>query len=62
MDVKGLKLADGPAHDLRQFYFLLDPTGYPGDGFYEPVARVADAVADRQTPIAGAGLLCRKVR
>lgn len=56
MDVKGLKLADGPPHDLGQFYFLLDPTGYSGDGFYERLARVADAVAEQpDARLPGAG-------
>lgn len=56
LDVKGLKLADGPPHDLGQFYFLLDPTGYSGDGFYERLARVADAVAEQpDARLPGAG-------
>ena len=56
MDVKGLKLADGPPHDLGQFYFLLDPTGYSGDGFYERLARVSDAVsAQPEARLPGAG-------
>ena len=44
MDVKGLKVADGPPHDLGQFYFLLDPTVFSGDAFWDRIARVADAV------------------
>ncbi|MCP5073956.1 MAG: Ldh family oxidoreductase [Rhodobacteraceae bacterium] len=44
LDVKGLKLKDGPPHDLGQFYFLLDPTVFSGDAFFDRIARVADAV------------------
>lgn len=56
LDVKGLKLADGPPHDLGQFYFLLDPTGYSGDGFYERLARVSEAVAAQpEARLPGAG-------
>mgnify|MGYP001628222975 CR=1 FL=1 len=45
LDVKGLKAADGPPHDLGQFYLLIDPTGYSGDAFYDRLSRVSDAVA-----------------
>jgi (2R)-3-sulfolactate dehydrogenase (NADP+) len=44
LDVKGLKLADGPPHDLGQFYLLLDPGSY-GDHFSARFARLAEAVA-----------------
>ena len=44
LDVKGLKLPDGPPHGLGQFYILLDPTTY-GDHFNDRFARVAEAVA-----------------
>ena len=44
LDVKGLKLPDGPPHGLGQFYILLDPTPY-GDHFNDRFARVAEAVA-----------------
>lgn len=47
LDVKGLKLPDGPPHDLGQFYFLVDPTTFAGDTFYDRLARVADAVAEQ---------------
>ena len=45
LDVKGLKAADGPPHDLGQFYLLLDPTVFAGDGFWQRLTRVEDAVA-----------------
>ena len=44
LDVKGLKLPDGPPHGLGQFYILLDPATY-GDDFSDRFARVADVVA-----------------
>ncbi|MCP5085607.1 MAG: Ldh family oxidoreductase [Rhodobacteraceae bacterium] len=44
LDVVGLKVKDGPPHDLGQFYFLVDPTVFAGDVFFERIARVADAV------------------
>lgn len=47
LDVKGLKLPDGLPHDLGQFYFLVDPTTFAGDAFYDRLARVSDAVADQ---------------
>lgn len=43
LDVKGLKLADGPPHDLGQFYLLLDPGTYT-DAFWERINRLAEAV------------------
>ena len=47
LDVAGLKLADGPPHDLGQFYILMDPGTYH-DGFAARFARVADAVAAQE--------------
>ncbi|MCO4844335.1 MAG: Ldh family oxidoreductase [Yoonia sp.] len=44
LDVKGLKLPDGPPHGLGQFYILMDPTTY-GDKFDDRFARIAEAVA-----------------
>lgn len=46
LDVKGLKLPDGPPHGLGQFYILMDPATY-GDNFVDRFARVADAVAEQ---------------
>jgi (2R)-3-sulfolactate dehydrogenase (NADP+) len=43
VDVKGLKLADGPPHDLGQFYLILDP-GVHGPHFTERFAKLADLV------------------
>lgn len=47
LDVSGLKLPDGPPHDLGQFYILLDPTTH-GDAFDDRFARVAEAVAQQE--------------
>lgn len=46
VDVKGLKLPDGPPHDLGQFHLLLDPGTY-GDHFAERFARLAGVVAEQ---------------
>ncbi|SMY08508.1 Ldh family oxidoreductase [Flavimaricola marinus] len=43
LDVKGLKLPDGPPHDLGQFYLLIDPGTY-GDHFSARFARLAEAI------------------
>lgn len=43
LDVKGLKLPDGPPHDLGQFYILIDPAGSPD--FHTRFQRIADVVA-----------------
>ncbi len=47
LDVKGLKLPDGPPHGLGQFYILMDPSTH-GDHFAERFARVAEAVAEQE--------------
>src|SRR6056297_1275700 len=44
-DVKGLKLPDGPPHDLGQSYILIDPATHGGD-LSASIARVADSMAD----------------
>ena len=44
LDVKGLKLGEGPPHDLGQFYLILDP-GVHGDHFSARFSRLAEAVA-----------------
>ena len=54
LDVKGLKLPDGPPHDLGQFYILIDP-GVHGDHLPSRFARIAEAVAQQDgTRIPGA--------
>lgn len=46
LDVKGLKLPDGPPHDLGQYYLLIDP-GLSGD-FAARFARLAEAIAAQE--------------
>lgn len=56
LDVKGLKLPDGPPHDLGQFYFLVDPTTFAGDAFYDRLERLSEAVvAQPGARLPGAG-------
>jgi len=47
LDIKGLKMPDGPPHGLGQFYILMDPTTY-GDHFTTRFARIAEAVAEQE--------------
>ena len=44
-DVKGLKLPDGPPHDLGQFYILIDP-GTDVGTLADRIRRVAEEIAD----------------
>ncbi len=48
LDVSGLKLPDGKPHDLGQFYFIVDPTTFSGDVFWDRLARVSDAVIEQE--------------
>jgi (2R)-3-sulfolactate dehydrogenase (NADP+) len=48
LDVKGIKLKDGPPHDLGQFYLLLDPGTFSGDVFWDRINRLADAVNEQE--------------
>lgn len=46
MDVKGLKLPDGPPHDLGQTYMLIDPSAHAGaETMAARLGRVAEAIA-----------------
>jgi len=47
MDVKGLKLRDGKAHDLGQFYLLIDPVVNAGDVFWDRLEQLSAAVAEQ---------------
>lgn len=54
MDVKGLKLRDGPPHDLGQFYILIDP-GPQGGDLAARFDRIAQALStDPEARIPGA--------
>ena len=44
LDVPPLKTAEGAPHDLGQFYFLLDPTTFAGDAFWDRLERIDEAV------------------
>lgn len=46
-DVKGLKVPEGPPHNLGQFYFLLDPTAIAGDDFWSRLAQLTAAVSEQ---------------
>ncbi len=47
VDVPPLKAAEGPPHDLGQFYVVIDPSAYSGDLFAERLAGLADAVGSQ---------------
>ena len=54
LDVTGLKLPDGPPHDLGQFYILIDHATH-GDHLASRFARIAEAAAQQEgTRIPGA--------
>ena len=54
VDVKGLKLADGPPHDLGQFYILIDPNAQGGN-LNGTLDRIVDAMkSDPDARIPGA--------
>ena len=42
-----LKAPNGPPHNLGQFYFILDPTTYSGDGFFNDLDALSQAVEDQ---------------
>jgi len=44
-NVKGLKLPDGPPHDLGQYYILIDPSS--SDHFADRFESVAASVSDQ---------------
>ncbi len=46
VDVPPLKTPDGPPHDLGQFYIVIDPAAYSGDGFYDHLAGLAQSIAE----------------
>lgn len=39
-----LKTPEGAPHDLGQYYFIIDPTTFSGDRFWERLATLSDAV------------------
>ena len=47
VDVPPLKAPEGPPHDLGQFYVVIDPAGYSGDGFAERLTALAASIAEQ---------------
>ncbi len=45
VDVPPLKAPYGPPHDLGQFYLVIDPGAYSGQGFYEHLAELASSIS-----------------
>lgn len=48
VDAPPLKSPHGPAHDLGQFYFLLDPVVFSGDAFWSRLEALVGAVQGQQ--------------
>ena len=48
LDVRGLKLAEGPPHDLGQTYLLIDPALHAGQGFWDTLDRIGDAITAQE--------------
>lgn len=46
-DVPPLKSPAGPPHDLGQFYIVIDPAGFSGDGFYDRLTELAASIQDQ---------------
>ena len=43
-EIPPLKAPEGPHHDIGQFYILIDPTAFAGDGFWDRLDAIAAAV------------------
>ena len=43
-----LKAPEGPAHDLGQYYLIIDPTTFSGDQFWEGLDALAATVSEQQ--------------
>jgi (2R)-3-sulfolactate dehydrogenase (NADP+) len=51
-----LKAPEGPHHDIGQFYLVIDPTGFSGDGFWDRLDLISEAVnAQPGARLPGAG-------
>lgn len=44
MSASPLKAIDGPPHGLGQFFFLLDPTTFSGEGFFDSLEALSAAI------------------
>lgn len=47
VDVPPLKTAMGEPHNLGQFYIVIDPMAYSGDGFYDHLRALAASIAEQ---------------
>jgi len=47
VDIAPLKTPDGPYHDIGQFYLLIDPASYSGDGFWDTIDALAAQLEDQ---------------
>ncbi|MDG2428449.1 MAG: Ldh family oxidoreductase [Acidimicrobiales bacterium] len=45
VDVPPLKTTEGEPHDLGQFYIVIDPDSYSGDGFYDRLLALGESIA-----------------
>lgn len=45
VDVPPLKAAEGEAHNLGQFYIVIDPAAYSDQGFYEHLRSLGESIA-----------------
>ncbi len=43
-EIPPLKAHDGPHHDIGQFYLVMDPSAFAGDGFYDRLDAIASMV------------------
>lgn len=46
-DIPPLKAPEGPHHDIGQFYLVIDPASFAGDGFFDRIDSLAAAVAEQ---------------
>ena len=47
VDVPPLKTPEGPPHDLGQFYVVVDPASYSGDGFHERLVALGRSISEQ---------------
>jgi (2R)-3-sulfolactate dehydrogenase (NADP+) len=47
-EIPPLKAPEGPHHDIGQFYIVIDPQAYAGDGFWDKVEALGEAVTAQE--------------
>jgi len=47
VDIAPLKTPEGPHHDIGQFYLLIDPASYSGDGFWDTIDALGAQLDDQ---------------